>query len=138
MKTTVVALIALIAPAAGCGRSEEAQEADRIVHAIDVMRDAPNDPFAVRADLLAALEAEHPKGKLAVAAREACVKAYRAMVGAQRLEARVRGGLKGAADGGIDIGLLGDLGNADTILKESMTAMPDCDQRLRELRRAFR
>ena len=122
---------------AGCGRSEEAQEADRIVRAIDVVRDAPNDPVAARTELLGKLEAEHPKGKLAAAARDACVGAYRLMLDAQVLEARVRGALSGPAED-LNPGVLADLGTAEAKLKESKLAMPECDRTLSELKRGFR
>jgi hypothetical protein len=130
-----LALVALLV--CGCGRSEEAQEASRVARAIDVVRDAPNDPVEGRKQLLEKLEAEPAKGQIAIAARDACVRAYRPFVDGQELEARVRAQLAGPPDQ-IDAGVVLQLADAETKLNEAKAAMPDCDRALHDLKHKFR
>ena len=132
-----LALLALVALVAGCGPSEEALEAARIARAIDVVRDAPNDPVEGRKQLLEKLEAEPAKGALAIAARDACVKAYRPFVEGQQLEAQVRAQLAGPAEQ-LDAGVLLELAGAETKLNEAKAAMPECDRALHDLKHKFR
>ena len=137
MSSPLSTLLALVLVVAGCGRSEESLEAARVARAIDVVRDAPNDPVDGRKQLLDKLEAEPAKGALAIAARDACVKAYRPFVEGQQLEARVRAQLAGPPEQ-IDAGVLVELASAETKLNEAKAAMPDCDRALHDLKHAFR
>ena len=43
-----LAAVAVVQVASGCGRSAEQQEADALLHAIDVLRDAPSEPREAR------------------------------------------------------------------------------------------
>ena len=125
----MVALLLL----SGCGPSEEALEAARVARAIDAVRDAPNDPVENRKQLLQKLEAEPAKGALAIAAREACVKAYRPFVEGQELEAHVRTKLSGPPEE-LDPSVLAALAGAEAKLGEAKAAMPECDRALHELK----
>jgi hypothetical protein len=102
-------LLGLSLPA--CGRSEAAQEADRVARAVDVVRDAPNDPVDARRDLLAKLAAEQAKDATAIAARDACVAAYTPFLEGQTLEA---------------------------MLEQAKLKMPECDRSLHDLKHKHR
>lgn len=131
------ALLGLTIGLVACGRSEQAQEADRVGRAIDVVRDAPNDPVQARRDLLAKLAAEPAKEPLAIAARDACVGAYTPFLEGQTLEAKVRESLKGSP-GEVNLETLAELGQAETMLEQAKLKMPDCDRALHDLKHAHR
>ena len=132
-----LALASAVAILSACGPSAEALEAARLLHAIDALRDVPNDPVTARKALLDQLDAEPASGKLAAAARSACITAYRPMVEGQMLEARVRARHRAAPED-IQPDLLVDLATAEAKLKESKAAMPECERTKAELRRTFR
>ncbi|WP_437689006.1 hypothetical protein [Sorangium sp. So ce176] len=136
------ALVALAAlhGASGCGRSAEQHEADALLRAIDVLRDAPSEPRAAREALLAELERQPASTPPAVSARDTCARAYRLLLDATAAEARVRALLEAPA-GSAGPGTLGDLTDlaaADAKIKESAETMPRCAEALSELRRAAR
>jgi hypothetical protein len=120
---------------AACGPSEERIEADRIGHAIDVLRNAPAHATEGRLALVEELEKQPAKGALAVAARDACARAYRTLEEANALERSVRKGLEGADP---SPALLKDLADAEAKLSESREAMPVCETAVADLRRAHR
>jgi hypothetical protein len=136
----LAAALALLAT--GCGRSAGQEEALALLHAADVLRDAPSEPLAARRALLEALERQPATRPLAVSARDACVRAYRPLLDAGDAEARVRRRLEAPGPAGssgpsalLD---LQALVAAEAQVKESAAAMPACDTALAELRRAAR
>ena len=135
MKTSV--LLAGLLALASCGPSEEVLEARRVARAIDLVRDAPNDPVSGRKALLEKLEAEPIKGAVALAAREACAKAYRPFVEGQELEAHVRAKLGGPPEE-LDPSVLAALAGAEAKLGEAKAAMPECDRALHDLKHKYR
>jgi hypothetical protein len=128
-------LLGLSLPA--CGRSEAAQEADRVARAVDVVRDAPNDPVDARRDLLAKLAAEQAKDATAIAARDACVAAYTPFLEGQTLEAKVRAALA-ASPGEVNLETLAELGQAEAMLEQAKLKMPECDRSLHDLKHKHR
>lgn len=126
--------IAVAVFAVACGRSEEAQEADRVLHAIDVLREAPTDALGERRKLLDALGADPAHGKLARDARDACVRAYAALLDGLDKKERVRARL----DASVDLEMLADLAEAEKNIKVAQEAMPGCDTAVSLLRRANR
>ncbi|WP_437576912.1 hypothetical protein [Sorangium sp. So ce887] len=132
-----LAALAALAAAPGCGRSAERQEADALLHAIDVLRDAPSEPRAAREALLAGLERQPASTPPAASARDTCARAYRLLLDATAAEARVRALLE-APDGSAGPGALSDLAAADAKVKESAEIMPKCAEALSNLRRAAR
>ncbi|WP_433931844.1 hypothetical protein AB3662_45840 [Sorangium cellulosum] len=135
-----LAALAALHGASGCGRSAEQHEADALLRAIDVLRDAPSEPRAAREALLAELERQPASTPPAVSARDTCARAYRLLLDATAAEARVRALLEAPA-GSAGPGALADLTDlaaADAKLKESAETMPRCAEALSELRRAAR
>ncbi|WP_437483919.1 hypothetical protein WME75_43740 [Sorangium sp. So ce1014] len=135
-----LAALAVLAAAPGCGRSAERQEADALLHAIDVLRDAPSEARAAREALLAELERQPASTPPAASARDTCARAYRLLLDATAAEARVRALLE-APDGAAGPGALSDLTDlaaADAKVKESAEIMPKCAEALSNLRRAAR
>ena len=76
-ETSLFALVfALVSSSVGCAPSAEKVEAERVLHAVDAIRDS-EAPAATRLDMVKALEADKATTPRAVAARDACAKAYR-------------------------------------------------------------
>ncbi|WP_437724081.1 hypothetical protein [Sorangium sp. So ce861] len=132
-----LAAVAALAAAPACGRSAEEQEADALLHAIDVLRDAPSEPRAGREALLAELERQPASTPQAASARDTCARAYRLLLEATAAEARVRALLE-APEGPAAPAALSDLAAADAKVKESAEVMPRCGEALADLRRARR
>ncbi len=122
---------------AGCGRSPESIEAERVLHSIDVLRNAPAGTVQGRLDLVLALEKEPAAGPLAKEARDRCAEAYRLLEEATALEAKIRKQL-GDPDAPPPPSVVGDLAEAEAKVKQSKAEMPDCERAVAELRRAFR
>ena len=135
MKRLRFAALAGVALVVACGPSEERQEADRVGHAIDVLRNAPAQSAEGRMALVVELEKQPAKGALALRARGACAHAYRRLEEASLLERSVRKQLEGAEP---SPSTLKDLADAEAKLKESRDAMPECETAVSELRRAHR
>jgi hypothetical protein len=132
-------IFSLLHATAGCGPSAEKQETDALLHAADALRDAPSEPLAARQALLDALVRQAAPGALATDARDACVQAYRLLLDASAVEARVRKQLEEPAEAGAAaLSDVADLASAEAKLKESAAVMPRCDAALAELRRARR
>jgi hypothetical protein len=123
---------ALASPGFGCGPSAEAQEAARVLRAIDALRDATAEPLSAREGLVADLERQEAKSEKAARARDACAKAYRLLNEGKSLQARVEKALATPGSSGLDT--LRDLGAAEAKIKESASAMPDCDSASSALR----
>jgi hypothetical protein len=117
----------------GCGPSQEKLEADRVIRAIDVLRDAPAEPLSARAALVTDLERQQASFPLAIEARDTCARAYRLLIEGKTLQASVTKAL--ATPEGATIDTLRDLVTADAKIKESAWAMPDCDRASADLRR---
>jgi hypothetical protein len=117
-----------------CGRSRERSEADRVLHAIDALRDAPGSAKAQRQELLSTLEKEKAEGEAADRARAACSKAYRLLLEANALTEKVASEL----DAGAMQTVVQDLREADAKQKASAEAMPHCDEAAADLRRLAR
>ncbi|WP_441290130.1 hypothetical protein ACSRUE_05720 [Sorangium sp. KYC3313] len=132
-----LASVAMVQLAPGCGRSAEQQEADALLHAIDVLRDAPSEPREAREALLAELERQPASTPPAASAKDTCARAYRLLLDATAAEARVRALLE-APDGAAGPGALADLVAADAKVKESAEVMPRCAEALAILRRSGR
>jgi hypothetical protein len=120
----------------GCGPSKETVEAERVLRAIDVLRDSPGAAPVSRIELAGELERLPVTSPLAVAARDACARAYRLLIEGAALSDRVHKALDqpDAAAGAV----LDDLAQAEAKIKKSSEAMPDCDRAAAELRRATR
>ena len=75
----------LLLAAVSCGRPSEVVESQRVLAAIDALRDAPGLDTRRRRALLEALERQPAGARPAVEAREACSAAYRALLDADDL-----------------------------------------------------
>ena len=128
-------VLAVVTVLVACGPSKEARERDRIVHALDAMRDgltapdvdggASNDALAAKrrlVDALASQPADQPKAALA---RDACVEAYRPMLEAEEIQIAVRDELAGGADPSAP--MYARLLEAETHINRSAAAMPACE-----------
>jgi hypothetical protein len=133
---TALASAAIFFASQGCGPSAESIEAARALRAIDALRDAPSEPIADRKKLLESLERLSLTIPRGVAARDACVLAYRALIEGSELRAKVQASLD--APSKIDPSVLRDLVAAEDKIKESQKAMPDCDRTVSELRLSAR
>jgi hypothetical protein len=125
----VAALLAVVA----CGPSAEKLEAERVLRAIDVLRDAPSEPSAAREALVTALEREQATFPAAVRARDTCAKAYRLLIEGKALQAKVGKGL--SEPGGATADVLRDFLAAESKITESAATMPQCDEAVADLRR---
>jgi hypothetical protein len=121
---------------AGCGRSQEATEADRVLRAVDVLRDAPSSALPARIELAGELERLPLTSPAAAGTRDACARAYRLLLDGSVLEQRARKALDGP--GTPSPAVVQDLLEAEAKIKQSALAMPDCDRAVAELRRALR
>lgn len=141
---------ALSAPLlSACGPSEEKIEAERVLRAIDVLRDSPPEPLAAREALVAELEKQPAtKSRLASEARDKCARAYRLLTEGKALQAKVSKALaQPAPPASADPGgggekpasataeMLRDFLAAEAKIKESAAAMPECAEAAANLRR---
>lgn len=119
-----------------CGASAEEQEAERLLVAIERLRAAPASPTEDRTPLVDALAAASATTPAALAARDACVRAYRALEEANGAERRARKALDIVAQGGLlGAEVLTDVALAESRLAESRDAMPTCEAAQSALRR---
>ena len=116
---------------AACGPSAEAIERDRVLHAIDELRDAPSDNLEARRKLVAALRGQPAVVPAIVRARDTCVTAYRLLIDGSELQSSVRSDL---ARGAVDPDLAARLLDAEAKIKQSATVMPDCERAIADLR----
>ncbi|AKT36196.1 hypothetical protein [Chondromyces crocatus] len=122
--------------AAACGPGADKVEAAAVLHAANVLRDAPSEPASARLGHLESLERAPATTPHAARARDACAHAYRLLLEGNALEAKVRAAI--ATPSGLTPDILRDLGTAEDKIKESTTAMPTCDEALADLRRWLR
>lgn len=128
--------VALGLCAAACGASAEEQEAERLLVAIERLRAAPASPTEDRTPLVDALAAASATTPAALAARDACVRAYRALEEANAAERRARKALEIVAQGApLGAEVLADVSLAEGRLTESREAMPTCEAAQAALRR---
>lgn len=116
----------------GCGRPTEAAERDRVLHALDALRDAPSDALSMRRRLLADVEAVPATVPGVVQARDTCALSYRLLLDGTEIERGVQAELAG--DAGAAASLLAKVIEAERKIKQSGTLMPDCEQAIAELR----
>jgi hypothetical protein len=127
-------LAALVTPVlCGCGPSKEKLEAERVLRAIDVLRDSPPEPLAAREALIVELEKQQASHPLAIEARDKCARAYRLLIEGKALQAKVGTWLN--KPGGETAEVLRDFLAAEAKVKESAEAMPDCSEAAANLRR---
>ena len=127
-------LAALVTPVfCGCGPSKEKLEAERVLRAIDVLRDSPPEPAAAREALVVELEKQQATYPLAIEARDKCARAYRLLIEGKALQAKVGTWLN--KPGGETTEVLRDFLAAEAKVKESAEAMPDCSEAAANLRR---
>jgi hypothetical protein len=119
-----VRALLLVLALAGCGRSEEKKEGERVLGLVDRMRDTN---LAARGPLLDALERDRPTTAMAERVRGSCVAAYRAL---QQAHAELA-----AAEEDGDVGRL-SLGTR--LLDEAQAKLPACTEAVADLRRAIR
>jgi hypothetical protein len=131
VRANLAVLLAAVATSA-CGPSAETLEAQRVLRAIDVLRDAPTEPLSAREPLVADLERQEAKAPAALRARDACVKAYRLLLEGKTLHAGVEKQL--STPGGASLDTLRDLAAAETKIKESSEVMPECSRAAADLR----
>lgn len=127
---TFVAAIA----GSGCGPSAEKVEAAHVLAAIDALRDsnAPADQRLALVDKLAAEPAEH---KLAEAARDRCVEAYRPLLEATATMQDVQ---KKKEAGELGPEVFAALKSADQAVEAARESLPKCEAAQAALARAYR
>src|SRR4051812_15671102 len=110
---------------AGCGRPAEADDRDRVLHALDALRDAPGDALPERTRLLDALAATNAISPRAARARDTCVAAYRLLLSGTSLGRGVQADL--TSDAGPAAATIPRLLEAERKINQSRTLMPDCE-----------
>jgi len=118
---------------AGCGPSQEKVEADRVLHAINKLRDSPPESLSGREALLTELERTPATSPPAIKARDACAHAYRLLVDGKKLSERVAKQLADPKTLTLEVGR--DLADAETKIAESAASMPACETAVADLRR---
>jgi len=116
----------------GCGPSDKKAEARVVMASIKALRDSDRRDTTGRARLIDALAAHAPKDDAALAARDACVEAYRLGSRAQELIDSVERVTKSAQQPGK--AELDALEEATTLLDKSVDVMPACDRAVTRLR----
>jgi hypothetical protein len=116
-----------------CGPSQERVEADRVITAINRLRDAPPEPLASREALLAELERVSATSPPAAKARDACARAYRLLIEGKRLTEKVAEQLADPKSLTLEVGR--ELALAESKITESAAAMPACETAVADLRR---
>jgi hypothetical protein len=119
--------------AAACGPSQEKIEADRVLHAINKLRDSPSEHLTGREALVTELERVSATSPPAVKARDACAHAYRLLVDGKKLSERVAKQL--ADPKTVTLEAARDLADAESKILESAAAMPTCETAVADLRR---
>lgn len=120
------AALLLAAALPGCGDPAHEAERARVLHALDVLRDAPAEALSARADLLTALaDAPARAGSPAAKARDTCVAAYRPLLEGSALTAELRA----EAGKGPDhlVAAAPKLLEAEQKIEQSRAKMPACE-----------
>lgn len=126
------ALAALALMAAACGPTGDDVERDRVVRAIDALRDAPGGGIEARRLLLADLEHQPAAAPPAALARDACVAAYRPMLDADQASREIQRAVEAGEADRPD--LPARLADAEAKVTEAKRLMPACERALAELR----
>jgi hypothetical protein len=126
------ALVVAVA-VAGCGPSGEDVERDRVLRAIDALRDASAQASEARRLLLEELEHQPAVGAKAVRARDTCASAYRHMLDADATTLDIRRAIEAGEAERPD--LPQKLADAEANLTQAKELMPACERALVELRR---
>ena len=119
------ALAFLLLIQVGCGPSAESQERARVLAAIDALRDSPPGEPERRIALASQLANEGAKTPEAIAARDACSKAYRLLAESNRAESAAEKGLA-AKDKESALATLTSLDEAQKKLDEANETMKEC------------
>jgi hypothetical protein len=127
-----VAAILLVAGAA-CGPSAEDVERDRVLRAIDALRDAPAQATEARRMLLDELERQPAVAAPAVLARDTCASAYRHMLDADATSRDIQRAVEAGEADRPD--LPRKLAEAEANVAQAKLLMPACERALVELRR---
>jgi len=123
------ALVALVLCA--CGPSPEALERERVLVALDRLRDAPAGEIVIRRKLITDLQQTPAVVPEVVRARDTCAAAYRSLVDGTELQNGVRAELEKGEPGP---SLAARLLEAESRIKQSDTVMPDCERAIAGLR----
>jgi len=116
----------------GCGPSTEKAQARQVMTSIKKLRDSDHRDTKRRAGLIDALAAHAPIDDAVLAARNACVEAYRLGNRAQTLLDSVEKVTKSAQKPGKS--QLDDLEEATTLIDKSAELMPACDRAVTRVR----
>jgi len=120
----------------GCNGAEKLRaERDRVAKKVDALRGADAASLDARRKLLGELENDETKDALGVAARDACVSAYRALIESLAQSEEVEAAMKqGERLDPID--LKRKLDAATKLIERSEQDMPKCDKAATDLRTA--
>ena len=116
---------------AACGPSPEAIERDRVLIAIDRVRDAPTGETSVRRQLLVDLDRTPATVPGVVRARDTCFSAYHSLIDGIDLQDSVRAALE---KDDLSPHLAARLLEAESRIKQSEVVMPDCERAVAGLR----
>jgi hypothetical protein len=117
--------------AAACGPSPEQVERERVLHALDALRDSPAADRPGRRKLIADLETQSAVVPAAARARDTCALAYKLLLEGTELQESVRGSLeKGEPTAELGARLLA----AQAKIQQSGTVMADCERAAADLR----
>jgi hypothetical protein len=126
------AALGLLLIAAACGPPAEVVERERLLAAIDALRDAPSADTRRRRGLLEALERQAATTPPAVEARDACASAYRALLDADDLGTEMLHALNRGEGPPPD--LPAQLREAEAKAAQARSRMPGCESALTRLR----
>ena len=120
----------------GCGRPLETVERERVLAAVDRVRDASSVDVAHRRKLLEALAAEPAVAPAAKLARDRCASAYGELFDGNDLRAQIQAALK--LGGALPEDVPAKLREAETHIARAKAIMPDCERALADLRHSLR
>jgi hypothetical protein len=127
---------AFVLAAAACGPSAEDVERDRIVRAVDALRDAPGGAVEARRRLLDELERQPAAAHPAALARDTCASAYRHMLDADAATLDIQRTIEAGEAARPD--LPSRLAEAEANVAQAKELMPPCERALADLRRPRR
>jgi hypothetical protein len=130
----IAVVVALIS--SGCGGAEKTRaERERVAKKIDALRNADDTSLETRRKLLRDLEDDATKDALGVAARDACVSAYKALLESLTQSEEVEATMKlGERLDPID--MKRKLDAASKLIERSEQDMPKCDKAATDLKTA--
>jgi hypothetical protein len=126
-----LAALALLTLLAACDRAAPPSDRERVLHAVDALREAPaGDARRRLLDDLARLPAAEPA---AVRARDTCAAAYRLLFDGDAIAVNLRVALERGEPPGPDAAK--DLREAEEKIAKAKEAMPACEEAQEALRR---